>query len=164
MAGCHCESTAADSSVGCFGYRNESPSCPGGLDSHTNFEAVLHKTAVGIRTFTVGGSKTRRTPFCRLDSVDKFRLFLFSRHYAKGFGLFFHFWHCHTFISDFDCIHVLLTLCPHCRASAPGGTDCQFPHPVGHFCSFYFGCSYTVRYELFMNCQPNQNQARICVP
>jgi hypothetical protein len=164
MAGCHCESAAADSSIGSGGHHSEGPSCPGRLHSHTNFEAVLHKAAVGIWTLTVGRSKTRRTSFCCLDSVDKFRLFPLSRYYAKGLGLFSHFGHCHTFISDFDCIHISLAVCHHGRGSTMGGTDCQFPQPVRHFCSLYFGCFHAVRYECFMMCLPNQNQAQICIP
>ena len=145
-------------------YRNESPSYPGGSDSHANFEAVLRKAAVGIRTLTVGRSKTRCAPFCRLDSVDKFHLLLSSRHYAKSFGLFSHFGHCHLLISHFDCMHILPIFCPYCRGSAPGGTHCQFAHPVRHFCTFYFGCFHTVRYELSMNRLPNQERAKIRVP
>jgi hypothetical protein len=69
------------------------------------FETIRHKTAINIRTLTVRSTKTRRTTFRHLDSMDEISLFHSSRCYSERFGLYSNFRHSHPFFSYFRCRH-----------------------------------------------------------
>jgi len=67
-------------------------------------QAVIHETAVRVRTLAVGPSETRCMSFLALYGMDEVRLFHASRNCAESPGFLSHLWHFHIFLSCFGLV------------------------------------------------------------